>query len=48
MRYCAPEVIDIATETVSDVDSVWLPSNPIEGTVPSAPIRTELQRAGFL
>lgn len=42
-----PEVIDLAAEAVAQVDSVNMPTDPVEGSVVAAAIRAEGQSANL-
>ena len=47
MRYNASEVVDSAAETITNIDAIRLPPQPIEGRVVSATVSAELQWANF-
>lgn len=41
------EVIYITAEAVPKVDTIWLPSEPVEGGIVATPVRTESECASL-
>lgn len=45
MRNGSPKIIYGAAEAEAYIDAIRLPTKPVEGTVATAPVSAELQRA---